>query len=258
MILSVVIVTLNSGDALLKTVDSVLKQTSSEYEIVIKDGGSSDSSIDKLRVLNNDAIKIFVSPDSGIYDAMNQAVSYATGDYILFLNAGDSFYSDDVVEKIVNKKLPLTQTIAYGDTFFEKSQSLSKAPGKINGSVCYRNIPCHQAIIYSKDTLTQRGFDTALKIRADYEHFVYTFYNTNCTFAYLGFPVCNYEGGGFSESNVKLDRTEYKIAVRRHIPFGERFLYRAFLIITFHKLRGMLARNEKTAKFYQYIKGLIQ
>lgn len=258
MKLSVIIVTLNSGSALGDTVESILKQTSGDYEIVVKDGGSKDGSIEALESRKEDCIKIYKEPDNGIYDAMNQAVGHANGEFVMFLNAGDRFYSADVIEKFVAMSIDNHKTIAYGDTYFELSKSMSKAPSKITGSVCYRNIPCHQAIIYSKDMISSRGFDTSLKIRADYEHFMYSYYKTDCRFVYLGFPVCTYEGGGFSEKHRKLDKEEYRICVRRHIPLAERFIYRAVLILTLHKLRGVLARNEKTAALYQKIKGMIQ
>jgi hypothetical protein len=145
----------------------------------------------------------------------------------------------------------------YGDTYFVAWDSLSKAPPVITGSVCYRNIPCHQAIFYSRDTLLERGFDTSYRIRADFEHFAYSFFEAHRKFIYAGFPICLYEGNGVSESkaNKRLDREEYKRAVRTNIPMGKRFVYRATLILTLHRLRGALARNPKTAQFYQKIKG---
>ena len=120
--------------------------------------------------------------------------------------------------------------------------------------MCYRNIPNHQAIFYSRDTLLNRGFDTSYKIRADFEHFSYCYFKARTSFVYLGFPINNYEGGGFSEVHKKLDKEEYKRAVRTNIPLKERFKYRLVLILTLHKLRGFLSRNEKTAAFYQKVK----
>jgi len=260
MKVSVIVVTLNSGDDLIKTIENIERQTSNDYEIIIKDGGSSDGSIDKIKVCNYPNIHIYEEKDKGIYDAMNKAVKYATGDYVIFINAGDFFHTDDVIEKFVRLALPGHDMIAYGDTYFELSKSLSKAPSVITGSVCYRNIPCHQAIFYSRDVLASRGFDTSFKIRADYEQFIWCYYNKRCDFKYLDFPVCTYQGGGFSESavNKKRDREEYSRAVKLHIPVTERFKYRLFLILTLHKVRGMLARNEKTATYYQKFKTMFQ
>ena len=277
---SIITVTYNPGEKLLPTVKSILDQTFTDFEIVIKDGGSKDSSLDAVRALGDDRIKIFEAPDKGIYDAMNEAVKLSLGEFVLFLNAGDTFYSGDVLEKtakvleesnsqctgeitraddlksnaLKNYDGPLKNTIAYGDTYFCLSKSLSKAPSRITGSVCYRNIPNHQAIFYSRDTLLNRGFDTSYKIRADFEHFSYCYFKAHTSFVYLDFPINNYEGGGFSEVNEKLDKEEYKRAVRTNIPLKERFKYRMLLILTLHKLRGFLSRNEKTAAFYQKVK----
>lgn len=254
---SIITVSLNSGEKLYETVQNIRKQTYENIEILIKDGLSTDGSIEKIKAIEDNRIKVFSSKDKGIYDAMNEAVSLSTGDYVLFLNAGDKFYSEDVLTKVSLGEYSLSNTILYGDTYFVLSDSLSKAPPVITGSVCYRNIPCHQAIFYSRDTLLGRGFDISYKIRADFEHFAYSFFKAKRNFYYLGFPICLYEGGGFSESseNIKKDKMEYKRAVSENIPIGQRFIYRATLILTLYKLRGYLARNKKTAKLYQKIKG---
>lgn len=260
MKVSVIVVTLNSGDSLVNTVKSIHNQSFTDYEVIIKDGGSTDGSIEAVRNLGFDTVHIYEEKDTGIYDAMNEAVKYASGDYVIFINAGDTFYADDVLVRFAEKAPKEPKSIVYGDTYFELSKSMSKAPSVINASVCYRNIPCHQAIFYSLDVLESRGFDINFKIRADYEHFLWAYFEGGCSFTYLSFPVCSYEGGGFSESkaNKRRDIEEYKRAVRLHIPLKERFKNRLFLILTLHKVRGMLARSETTAKYYQKLKNVFQ
>lgn len=253
---SVIVVTLNSGDRLITTVNSVLSQTYDDYEILIKDGGSTDGSVERVAELNNSTIRIVKSEDKGIYDAMNQAVSNTEGKFLIFLNAGDYFYSNDVLKEVAERQLPCKKTIAYGDTYFRSSDSLSQAPPRITASVCYRNIPCHQAIFYSRDTLIDRPFDISYKIRADFEHFLFSFFTGKCNFVYLHMAVCDYEGGGFSESKVnkRIDSAEYRRAVRTHIPLKNRFVYRAYLILTLHKLRGVIAKSPAFASKYQKLK----
>ena len=76
-----------------------------KYEIIVKDGLSTDGSLAKLQTEAakvDSRIHIYEQPDSSIYDAMNQAVKYANGDYFLFLNAGDSFYDKEVLNKITD------------------------------------------------------------------------------------------------------------------------------------------------------------
>lgn len=84
---SIVVVCLNPGEKLLKTVQSVLNQKYGNYEIVVKDGGSTDGSLEQLPA--DSRIRVYTRPDSGIYDAMNQAMSYVTGQFVQFLNCGD-------------------------------------------------------------------------------------------------------------------------------------------------------------------------
>lgn len=259
MKISVIVVTLNSGENLIKTIDNIEEQTYNDYEVIVKDGGSTDGSTDIIRSKNYDNLSIYTGSDKGIYDAMNQAVDYATGDFIIFINAGDCFYDRDVLYRMAGQVTGTENMIVYGDAFFELSNSLSKAPSVITESVCYRNIPCHQAIFYSRDVLTKRKFDTDYRIRADYEHFLWAFAEGKCGFEYLDFPVCRYEGGGFSESkaNRKADRKEYTRAVRTYISTGTRFKNRLLLIVTLYKVRGAIARNPVTAGIYQRIKTAI-
>ena len=70
---SIITVSLNSGPKLLETVLNVLKQTCRDFEIIIKDGGSTDDSLSAVKDLNSPFVKIFEEKDSGIYDAMNEA-----------------------------------------------------------------------------------------------------------------------------------------------------------------------------------------
>ena len=75
---SIIVVALNAGEKLKETVDSVLNQTWQDYEIVVKDGGSKDGSVDALP--EDERIKVYVEKDTGIYEAMNQAVAKAKGE----------------------------------------------------------------------------------------------------------------------------------------------------------------------------------
>ena len=112
---SIITVSLNSGPKLLETVENILKQTYKDFEIIVKDGGSTDESLSKVKDLNSPFVKVVETPDKGIYDAMNEAVKYATGDYVLFLNAGDKFYSGDVLERVA--RLDLFEGCAYRERF---------------------------------------------------------------------------------------------------------------------------------------------
>ena len=99
---SILVVCLNAGQRLLDTIDSIISQKYQNYEIIIKDGESQDGSVELVKSRYTEylsRIQIYSQRDSGIYDAMNQACTYAKGDYYLFLNTGDSFYDEFVLEK---------------------------------------------------------------------------------------------------------------------------------------------------------------
>ena len=95
---SIVVVCLNAGNKLKMTVESILAQTYGDYEIIVKDGMSSDGCLDDLP--EDKRIRVFQEKDRGIYDGMNQAVERAGGEYIYFLNCGDFFYDKDVLRRV--------------------------------------------------------------------------------------------------------------------------------------------------------------
>ena len=106
---SIITVCLNAGQDLLDTVQSTLGQTYENFEIIVKDGGSRDGSMEKLPA--DPRIRVVTRKDTGIYDAMNQAVEEAKGDYLIFMNCGDYFYAPQTLETIANaigeEKAPL-------------------------------------------------------------------------------------------------------------------------------------------------------
>ena len=100
---SIIVVSLNPGERLKQTLNSILEQTYTDYEVIVKDGGSKDVSLDFLKeegiLEKHPQIRLIVQPDKSIYDGMNQAVSYVNGKYVQFLNCGDLFYDKTVLEK---------------------------------------------------------------------------------------------------------------------------------------------------------------
>ncbi len=253
---SIITVTFNSGDKLKKTIDSVLKQTCDDFEIVVKDGGSTDGSIEKLEGCGFGCVRIVKSKDLGIYDAMNQAIQESLGEFLMFLNAGDTFFSNTVLETLTASDSLEPCTILYGNTYFAQYGTVAKACPKASGFSLYRNMPCHQSIVYARDVLLTKPYDTTYKLRADYEQLLNSFFSGNVKFNYIDTTIAAYEGGGFSESasNRRLAQNESKRASKAHIPAVKRFLYKAILILTLSKVRTWIAHNPKTAEFYESIK----
>ena len=256
---SIITVSLNPGYSLKKTLDSIKAQTYPDYEVIIKDGGSTDNSL--AGVPKDMRYRIIYGTDKGIYDAMNVAVKGAVGDVVLFLNAGDLFYDEHVLEKMAEKiekqkiKAPF---IANGDMFSIRANTIVKASSKVTPMVCYNYIACHQATLYSVDVVRSNPFNTDYKIRADYDLFLNCFFNEKATFHYLEMPICQYEGGGYSEKkdNRERDQKEHEEIVQQYIPKKVRILCRIRLILTFHKLRGIIAKSKLLGGAYEKIRRL--
>ena len=203
---SIVVVSLNPGERLRRTLQSILDQTFSDYEIIIKDGGSKDGSTDFLQeegILEKyPQIKFVTQPDKSIYDGMNQAVFYAEGKYVQFLNCGDLFYENEVLEKIAeyikSQGELCSPAIFYGNQYNLLQNSIVTSAPQINDFTCFRNVPCHQVCFYDKRLFEKRAYLPQYTVRADYEHFLYSVYEEKAQTFSMQVTVCVYEGGGYS------------------------------------------------------------
>lgn len=265
---SVITVALNPGEKLDATLESVLRQTCGDYEVVLKDGGSTDGSVERwLRehgtVPGAERVQAYVEKDKGIYDAMNQAVAHASGEFLLFLNCGDIFPDDRVLERTLGvleeekgAGTDMESLVLYGDTYSAKNGvAISSAP-VINGFTCYRNIPCHQSCFYSASLCRRKPYDLQYKIRADYDHFLWCFYRAGAKFRHMDFPVASYEGGGYSESreNRRRDRQEHRRIAAEYMGRRELLKYRTAMACTLAPLRRALAESGAFSGPYHWLK----
>lgn len=277
MTFSIIVVCLNAGEKLRETVDSICNQTEDDYEIIIKDGGSNDGTTVKYieehltGAAADGQIRFFVEKDTGIYDAMNQAVQYVEGEYVLFMNCGDSFYDEHVLERVkgyirktgqkcraqeTRDLQAMPQYIFYGNIYEQQTDTLVQSNPVIDDFACYRNVPCHQACFYDAGLLRKKAFDTAYAVRADYEHFLWCYYTAHAEMVYMPVTVALYEGGGFSETreNTKRSRYEHSKIVSKYMPASKVCKYRLAMLLTLAPLRTWIARNPVTAGVYQTIK----
>ena len=89
--ISVITINLNNAEGLRRTLDSVFRQTTHDFELVVVDGASTDGSVELIHTYADRIDRWVSEPDGGIYNAMNKAVAMATGEYVIFMNSGDTF-----------------------------------------------------------------------------------------------------------------------------------------------------------------------
>lgn len=259
---SIIVVCLNAGERLHDTVESILQQKYGHYEIVIKDGGSSDGSVERLQAaFQDDRIHIHTKKDNGIYDAMNQAVSLAQGEYYLFLNAGDSFYDAMVLDKITEEIIQIRNEgkkadVIYGNLYHKALNTIIYAAPEINDFTCYRNVPCHQTCFYHRSMFETRGYKPEYNVRADYEHFLWCFYEKQAGIWYVPVMVASYEGGGYSETkeNKKRSARQHREIVVQYMGRKKADKYRWIMILTLAPLRSAIADSRYLSGIYNALK----
>lgn len=154
-LITVVTVVFNGEDYLEQTLLSVINQNYDEIEYIIVDGGSNDRTLGIIRKYESFVDYWVSEPDSGIYDAMNKAIRLTLGDYLLFMNAGDTFVDNESLfhlASIINTEASKEQVV-YGGwlTRTNKGATVSKVP-----DLC-RGLFNHQATLYSRSIHAWHG-----------------------------------------------------------------------------------------------------
>lgn len=224
---SVITITRNRLDGLIRTTHSLQTQTSSDYEWIVIDGASTDGTPDFLKTvilsvgegthaagdpsvathLQDDRIKWVCEPDAGIYDAMNKGVDRAKGRYVIFMNAGDEFAAQDVLDRIKSaaRNNPdfiygdARETLGNGQSYYKKARSHTRA--------LWGMFTHHQAMLYRRAAIGTIRYDLKYKIAADYDFTLRILQNAR-EIAYYPFPICLFESGGLSQTNARSGRLE--------------------------------------------------
>lgn len=261
---SIIVVCLNPGDKLKKTLESIRGQTFTDYEVIIKDGISSDGALSFVEEVKNEipSLQLIEQKDTGIYDAMNQAAVRAQGKYIYFLNCGDRFYHEKVLEDMAGliAAHPSKTGVYYGNIYDRITGREVASNPALNAFGCYRNVPCHQACFYDRKLLNAHPFETKYRVRADYEQFLWCFFTESLSekvsFIYGNMIIADYEGGGYSETreNKKISAEEHREIVKKYMPAKKVWLYRIIMWISLAPFRTWLAGNPVTSGCYNKLK----
>lgn len=181
MRISILTICLNGEKEIEATMRSVLQQSFTDFEYLIKDGGSTDKTLEIANVLLPEfeakgiSLRIISQRDTGVYDAMNQAVEASIGEWLLFLNAGDRLAGDDVLERVVHSGALSRAEIVYGDTIFCDNGLCRYSQALDLKEMRYRMPFCHQSVL-TKRSFENFHYSTDYRICGDY-HFYLKMYS---------------------------------------------------------------------------------
>lgn len=211
MKISIITATYNSGRTVKDTLDSVLAQSYKEVELIIKDGGSKDNTLEichEYETLFEGRLKILSCKDKGIYDAMNQGIAAATGDVIGILNSDDMYYDETVLEDIAKAFEDDSIDAVCGDLIFVDAKNTQKVVRNWIGSP-YKSFrkgwhPAHPTFYAKKELFEKYGsFDTSFDVSADFELMLRFIEKNGAKVKYLNRVMVRMRQGGESTGSMK-------------------------------------------------------
>ena len=170
---SIITVTWNAASVIGPTLSSVERQTSSDYELLVIDGASTDDTLAIVGKASIASLRVFSEPDKGLYDAMNKGIARARGRYIMFLNAGDTFADDTVLARLASL-VGGNPGVIYGQTQLVDHQGNVVgqrhliAPKRLSAASFLNGmVVCHQAFVARRDLVPE--YDLRYRLSADYD-----------------------------------------------------------------------------------------
>lgn len=237
---SIITVSYNAAATIERTVRSVDEQTYTDYEHILVDGLSTDSTESiAVEASNNHHLRVISEPDEGIYDAMNKGIKEAEGQYLIFLNAGDKFHSPQTLRMISDFIDSGNQPdIVYGQTNLVDDSGAFVAPRHLTAppELTFRDfaggmLVCHQAFVARKDIAPL--YDLQYKLSADYDWCIRCLQKSQRN-VFINSVLIDYLSEGMTTANRKKSLKErYRIMIHyygfwsttlRHVWFAMRFL----------------------------------
>lgn len=232
--LTIITICYNAKNQLLQTIDSIRNQNDHLFDFVVIDGNSSDGTEAVLQK-NNEFISQWISePDKGIYDAMQKGVEISATNYVLFLNAGDTFFDHDVVRKLnqmLNNDRP---DMLVGNAMLVQDSAVRKPDISLWRNVLSNQI-CHQAAVYRKDLVK---FDQRLGKLADYELNLRLLRDSSKKNQYVDLTVCNYDQTGVSAAYSKDYLREDYLAKVYNFPLAKPVFYLMYIAKHLKRITG--------------------
>lgn len=250
VLISIVTITYNAERSLQRTLDSVARQTYQRIEHLIVDGASKDGTLaiaERYQAASRHVVAISSEPDKGLYDAMNKGLQRATGDYVVFLNAGDALHAPDTIETVVSALRPPRSTgstlpaVIYGDTAITDGEGRflhlrRLRPPRVLTWRSFRQgmLVCHQAFYARLDIARRTPYDLQYRHSADVDWCIRIMKEADR----LGLPLVNtnavladFEEGGDTTQNHRASLKERYRVMARHYGAVQTFLLHGWFVV---------------------------
>ncbi|MBI5450836.1 MAG: glycosyltransferase [Gammaproteobacteria bacterium] len=203
ILFSIITVCLNDKQGVADTGRSIARQSCADYEWLVIDGGSSDGTAEYLSQLNDDRLRWLSQPDDGLYDAMNKGIELASGEYLLFLNAGDRLADNSTLQALSEMIVDAGRAdFIYGDAqeLTQGGQLLVKK-ARSHKHIWYGMFTHHQAMLYKRSAIGEIRYRLEYPIGADYA-FTAEVLKASRSIARIDRAVCIFQQGGLSSRTV--------------------------------------------------------
>lgn len=239
-LISVITVCRNAAPQLAVTAESVRQQKFNDFEFLIIDGASTDNTLAMAASFETDFARFVSEPDSGIYDAMNKGSRLALGQWVIFMNAGDTFASPSVLADLAAMAADCDDSagVIYGDVIRMTGDNgtLLHAGEPCNS---HRMFFCHQSAMTRRSLLLRYPFDTSCPLSADFK-FYKTLIRRNISMKKINIPVACFDTTGISSRRRSAGLADnMRVILQTDGPIkGLPFLARLFPVWLVCKLRG--------------------
>ena len=222
--LTIITINYNNASGLQKTVESVLAQSTQDFEYIVVDGGSTDGSVDYLIAQNSELrtqnFSFISEKDKGIYNAMNKGIRMAKGDYVQFLNSGDWYVDNDVVKKVLNS-LPECD-IFVGNVISirpDGKKRYNKNEKNVSLLTFYRSTIQHTSAFIRKSLFERYGlYDETLRIVSDWKWYLQVAGLNKADVQFTNLYITYFDTTGISSTQLNLDKTERRKVLEELIP----------------------------------------
>lgn len=218
MKVSIITVNYNNSEGLKKTLESVINQSSLDYELIIIDGASTDNSIDIIKgyALKIQSLSYISEKDKGIYNAMNKGINMSNGEYLIFMNSGDCFYNEQSLEN-TEPFLDAKHDIISGIAISERYKMYPVKPENLSMSFFLKSSMNHQATFIKRELMLKYHYSEKYRIISDTEFFFKAMILDNCSYLDIPVYVCLCEDAGAS-GDLKASLNERYFAIKSLIP----------------------------------------